>query len=71
MSEDDIKKTQLIQQLDQAATSMENIAELMAAYYKALVAKGLSPSFAENLVMSYSENFWLTMLQGNKPNDSL
>lgn len=48
----------LLQQLEQFATNMENIAELKATYFHALCRKGLTREEALALTLDYSNNFW-------------
>lgn len=59
----------LVQQLEQFATSMENIAELQSTYFKSLKKKGFTREEALALTMEYSNIFWHRILdtQQNDP----
>lgn len=48
----------LVAQLDQMLTNNENIAKLMASYYKTLKAEGLPATVAKQLTLDFHNSFW-------------
>jgi len=57
----------LIAQLDQVATQLENVAELLATYYKSLIAKGIRDDLAQKLVLEFHHAWWSRILNQSSP----
>ena len=62
MTERNMTEGDLIAQLDQLATQFENMAELLATYYKSLIAKGVCDDLAQKLVLEFHHLWWLRVL---------
>ena len=63
-----MSKTELVQQLDQLGTSLENVAELMSIYYKSLREKGVRKDLAQKLVVDFNRAMWSSI---GKPKENL
>lgn len=50
---------------EQAATGLENMAELLSAYYKSLTSRGIPETLASSLVLDYQRQILRRTNQGS------
>jgi hypothetical protein len=49
---------QLVALTDQQHAAVQEVAKVLAAYHRSLVAEGLHPEMASELVHAYAETYW-------------
>ena len=64
------KQIDLTFAFDQATTTAENTAVMMATYYKRLMAEGVQPDLAERLTQDFNNLWWVKNLGLTPPTDT-